>query len=658
MHSAALLCAMAATCLGASTNTNTKTNAVHVELAEEVCRVLENTHMSRRAPDDVISRRAFTNLLEMCDARHMVFLADDIAEFAKSQDKLDDFFKAGDFSFARRVHKRYRERLKECTVFATNALVRAQRPSGKPTKYVFDRSKEPWPSTVDARNEIWLTRLASETLVRPAASVSRAYVDELEAEMKRGEDADDEDFVMSLVTVYDAHTMYLSPKMSGLLEAQLKLSMCGVGAQWTEKEGSVVFTRLIPGGPLAKDGRVVAGDRLVAVSPKGDGVFTRVAGLRTLDIVALFNGKAGESISLEIEHADGKSEMITIKRERIEIAELAASSQTIETPSGRLGYLRLPSFYVTAPSSNGTFRSSSEDVRAELRKLKEAKVKGVLFDLRGNSGGSLDDAVKIIGMFVGSGPAVRMTGHAGEVALNVLGGGIECDTPLVVLVSRDSASAGELVPATLQDTGRAVVAGDRTVGKGTAQTVISLESHKGASLVVTEGRFYRITGGSTQIKGVKPDIPLPCLASFWEGEEGLPYPAEWNEIAAVPFKKSWDMERFIPELRKASKARRAAGSDAWKRHVRLVGWAKAESKRTSVPLSRKAHKKMRAHDDAVEDELERLERKGFDPAHREADAALDEALNILADLVRLNAGRPMPKQESTQDESGLFDGLD
>ena len=654
MHTAALLYAMAAACHGA----DAATNAAHAELAQEVCRVLESTHMSRRAPDDVISRRAFTNLLEMCDARHMVFLADDVAEFAKSQDKLDDFFKAGDFSFARRVRRKYRERLKECTTFATNALARAQRPAGNPSTYLFDRSKEPWPSNADARNAIWLTRLASESIFRPAASLSRAYVDTLEAEMKRGEDAVDEDFVMSLVSVYDAHTLYLSPKTSGLLEAQLKLSMCGVGAQWTEKDGSLVFTRLISGGPLAKSGRVSVGDRLVAVSPKGDGAFTRVAGMRSIDLVSLFNGKAGEPISLEIEHADGKSEVVTIKRERIEIADLAASSKTVETPSGRLGYLRLPSFYVTAPSSNGTLRSSSVDVRTELRKLKKADVKGVLFDLRGNSGGSLDDAVKIIGMFVGSGPAVRMTGHAGEVALDVLGGSIECDTPLVVLVSRDSASAGELVPATLQDTGRAVVAGDRTVGKGTAQTVIRLESHEGAALVVTEGRFYRITGGSTQIKGVEPDIPLPCLASFWKGEEGLPYPVEWNEIASVPFKKSWDMERFVPELRKASAARRAAGNAAWKRHEQLVGWAKEEAYRKTVPLERKARKTLRAHDDAVDDELERLESKGFDPAHREADAALDEALNILADLVRLNAGRPMPKQESTQDESGLFDGLD
>lgn len=654
MKSAALLCAVATACLGAGP----ETNSVRAKLTQEVCQVLEATHMSRHAPDDVISRRAFTNLLEMCDGRHMVFLADDIAEFAKSQDKLDDFFKAGDFSFARRVRRKYRERLKECTVFATNALARAQRPAGTPSTYLFDRSKEPWPGNAEARNEIWLTRLASESLFRQAASLARSYADSLEAEMKRGEDAADEDFVMSLVSVYDAHTMYLSPKTSGLLDAQLKLSMCGVGAQWTEKEGSVVFTRLIPGGPLAKSGRVAVGDRLVAVSPKADGAFTRVAGMRSIDIVTLFNGKEGTRISLEIEHADGKSEVITINRERIEIADLAASSQTVETPSGRLGYLRLPSFYVTAPSSNGTLRSSSEDVRAELRKLKKANVKGVLFDLRGNTGGSLDDAVKIIGMFVGSGPAVRMTGHTGEVTLNVLDGNIECDTPLVVLVSRDSASAGELVPATLQDTGRAVVAGDRTVGKGTAQNVFRMESHQGAALVVTEGRFYRITGGSTQIKGVEPDIPLPCLASFWKGEEGLPYPVEWNEIASVPFKKIWDMERFVPELRKASEARRAAGSATWKRHAQLVGWAKEEANRKSVPLDRKARKTLRAHDNAVDDELERLESKGFDPAHRDADAALDEALNILADLVRLNAGRTMPKPDSTQDETGIFDGLD
>ena len=655
LRPAALLGAVAVVCLCAGE----ETNGVSAELSREIGHALEEMHMTRRAPDDFISRRAFTNLLDACDARHMVFLAGDVAEFAKSRDKLDDMFKAGDFSFARRVRERYRMRLKECTAFATNALAGARHPVGNPSAYVFDRSHEPWPQDDAARDAIWSARLASEALVRPASSLVRSYADALETEMKRGEDAADEDFIMSVVSAYDAHTMYLSPKMRGLLEAQLKLSLCGVGAQWTAKDGGGVFTHIIPGGPLAKDGRVAAGDRLVAVSSNGDGAFTRVAGLGDLELVALFSGKEGTSISLEVEHADGRSEVVTVKRERIEVADLAASSQTVETPAGRLGYLRLPSFYVTAPSKGGAPRSSSEDVRRELRKLREAGVKGVLFDLRGNSGGSLDDAVKIIGMFVGGGPAVRMTGHAGEVALDVLGGVVECDTPLVVLVSRESASAGELVPATLQDTGRAVVVGDRTVGKGTAQSVVPLEALEGAALVVTEGRFYRITGGSTQLRGVEPDIALPCFASYWKGEEGLAHPVEWNEIAPVPFQKSWDMDRFVPELRTASMARRAAGSVAWKRHERLVGWAKECNERTSAPLAHDAHKAMRARDDAVDAESERLEREGFDPARRAADAALDEALNILADLVRLSAGRALPKpQADALDGSGLFEGLD
>ena len=668
--------------------------------ARSMYAILEAMHVSHRAPDDMISRRAWTNLLDSCDSFRMTFLSSDIARFAQSETKLDDLLRAGDFSFSRDVRRTYLKRLEERTAFATNMLAKATFDFKEGGEWVVDRKDAAWPADVAAADALWAARLKGETLtmylscetggVRAAASrISRRLVNALERERERSAESADYDFIMAVAAAYDAHTRYLTPALSNSLSAEMSLKMCGVGAGWIPDDDGFILKRILPGSPLEKDGRLSVGDKIVAVSPKADGKFLSVAGLDEIEIVSLLFGKKGEPVSFDVEHRDGRSGIYTVKRDVMKLEGDSASSAAFQANGGtKLGYLRLQSFYVTAPTKPGeSFRSSGEDVAAELRKLAEKKVGGVLLDLRSNGGGSLHDAVKIIGLFSRGGPAVRMKGNAGEVTLDAVLGDTACETPLVVLVDRMSASASELVSATLQDLGRAVVVGDRrTVGKGTSQAGIDLaaagvaltpegvklaksngESPKAAGVpfaagegtaLITNGRFYRITGASTQERGVAADIVLPSVVIEDIREENLRYALPWDEIGPLAFERAWDLDRYVPELRAASERRRAA-SGAWKEHDRLVGISERRAARKTMALGIDARRAQLADEKAIEAEVIRMDFDGFNAEKRSSDLVLDEALNILADLVRLNGGRTLPAgRQKAQSTEHLFDSLD
>lgn len=682
------LCAAAASavCAAARAGDMSKT-------AGAVCDILEHGHVSHRAPDDVISRRAWTNLIESCDNQRMTFLASDVERFAKQETSLDDMFKKGDFSFALDVRRTYLKRLEARTVFATNFLATASFDFTKKGKWRTDRSAARWPATEAAADRLWKSKLKSATLdaflacetggvKNAAAKVSKKLVSALERERRRDAGSVTNDFFDAIVSSYDAHTKYLSPALSNSLMGEMSLSMCGIGAEWLpEDDRGIRLRRVIPGGPLAKDGRIGPGDLIVAVSPKADGKFTTLEGVSGQEGSVLFFGEKDAPITLRVEHADGRSGDYTIKRDRISLDSEAASSSVVpssDKSAPKLGYLRLQSFYVSAPSGkDGKPRSSSEDMAERLRELAKANVDGVLLDLRGNGGGSLHDAVKIIGLFVRGGPAVQLTGSAGVIPVDVIPGETVCETPVVVLIDGLSASASELVSGTLQDLGRAVIAGDvQTVGKGTAQSSVDLAMYEagvegavlgvsgvvpgsGGTILVTNGKFYRVTGSSTQFKGVASDIVLPSASTDSIREEDLDYPLPWDEIAKAPHEKAWDLDKFIPELRKASEDRRAK-SKVWKSHARMIRLAEKCKKRKFRSLEINTRRKQLAEEKTLRNNAMRMNDNGFKPAKRKADPVLDEGLNILADLVRLSGGRKLPAAKASAPSSaeGLFDSLD
>ena len=637
---------------------------------------LATLHLSRQAPNDLISRRAWTNLLDSCDGDRMVFTAEDIAGFARAHDVLDDALRLGDFACAYQVRDLFRARLRERTAFATNLLAQGTFDFSGHDTYAYERSKADWPPAGAARDALWTARIRGEVLdewlgcetggvARAASVVAKSYADMLAAELKRKPAETCDDFIVSVVSAYDAHTAYLPPDDFETFRQEMDLTLCGIGAVWTKKGGALKIKRVMPGGPLAKDGRIHAGDVILGVAPRGGDEIVKISETADSDLVTLFRGAKGTKITLEVKHANGEIKRYTLVRDDVQMDDDAASSQVVTADVGGkprpLGYLRLPSFDSTLEDeSTEKARSCADDLRAELEKLKKSGVAGVLFDLRDNNGGSLADAVKVVGLFVRQGPAVRIRTADGETMLPVPDGAVACEVPVVVLTNRGSASAGELVPAALQDLGRAVVAGDdRTFGKGTAQAVSPLEN-RGGGLVVTDARFYRVTGGSTQFKGVVPDILLPSLTEdeVFKGEQGLSYPLPWDELAPAAFTPSWDLTRFVSELRTASEARRAK-NPAWRKHLRLVKDAAACVQRTEMPLNRDARKAQFDRDEAVNDELDRQQEEGFDPLARDKDLVLDEGLDILADLVRLNDGRTLPAAKPfASADSGIFDGID
>ena len=643
-------------------------------LARTTYSTLGEGHLWRQVPNDMISHRAWTNLLESCDGDHMVFHAADIAEFEKSIDKLDDALRTGDFSFARRVRDVFRQRLAERTAFATNLLATTTFDFTGNGTYAYAREKAPWPAAGVARDALWTARLTGEVLdewlscetggvKRAVAEVRKHYLNQLKEARRQKTSELYNEFIAAIVSAYDAHSLYLTPPQYDVFRSQMDLTLCGIGAEWVLKDGVSRIKRVLPGGPLAKDGHVKAGDFIVGVAPKGDGKIQKLAGKSESEIVPLFRGKKGSKITLEVKHANGETKQYTLVRDDVPMTDEAASSKVVEMDIAgqkrKVGYLHLPSFYSSIAAHGKTMRTCSEDLRVELQKLKKANVCGVLFDLRGNNGGSLDDAVKVVGLFVRSGPAVRMRGAGGDTALPVPYDSVVCEVPMIVLTSRGSASAGELVPGTLQDLGRAIIVGDtRTFGKGTAQTVTPLGGKNAGALIITDGRFYRVTGASTQFKGVASDILLPsgCDEELFKGERGLNFPLPWDEMEPSDFTPSWDLNKFIPELKKASAAR-LAKNPAWTKHMKFVKDCEETVSRTEMSLNKVTRQAQLDRQEAVEDELERFQDEGFDPMKRDKDVVLDEGLNILADLIRLNGGRTLPMAKPLE-VKGLLDDLD
>lgn len=631
------------------------------QAAKELVANLATYHITRRAPDDVISRRAWTNILESCDADHIVFTAGDIAHFAKSELVLDDQLRAGRFDFARQVLQTHNARYADCVAFATNCLATAAFDFSREGEWLFDRAHEPWPESVAARERLWREWLYGEVLdeyldcetggvKKAAAAVAKRLVRGLEKSREIGEDEIRETFFQAIVSAFDAHSLYLNQEDFDSFSSEMNLTFCGIGAEWDAHDGCPKIKRISPGGPLRRDGRIQAGDVILAVAPRGIGKSRLVPleGKSTHEISRLIKGEKGTPLTLQIRHPQGTVACYTIVRDIIQMEEAAASSAVIpvKTAGGlfRVGYLRLPSFYQAMDESG---RSCADDVCRELLKLRQASVCGIVFDLRNNGGGSLEDAVKIIGYFVRQGPAVRMIGPTGDVTLPVSDCGTICEVPVLVLTSRMSASAGELVPATLQDLGRAVVAGDvQTFGKGSAQSVHPFGDRRVGATTITDSRFYRITGASTQLEGVKPDLLLPSPESVdnedERSERALRHPLPGDRVPRTEFEPAWDLGRFVPELKAASEKRLKADAK-WTAYRNLVARSCAYAARRTLPLSKAKRQRLRDDDARLFDDLDELNERLGDPKTRGVDLVLDEGLNILVDLVRLNNGRMLPK---------------
>jgi carboxyl-terminal processing protease len=546
-------------------------------IIETVYKALQNSHFEPKDVNDSFSVRAYKKLLERMDYEKRFFTQKDIDELDQYKYKIDDEFKSGSVKFYNKfislydnsveeTEKLYKEILAQPFDFAQEEdYIAASEDIGFPAN---DKArKERWRSYLKFRALAQYTDLKKNQEKRIAdkdTTLKAVKTDkELEAEArkkvtesidyyyKRLNKLDDEQkftiYVNTITNTYDPHTDYFPPEDKERFDEMMSGSFVGIGARLGNKDGKITVAAIIAGSPCWKQGDLKAGDEIIKVSK--DDSTVDIQGYDIEDAVKLIRGPKGTEVRLTVKKVNGAIQEIPIIRGEVLIEETFAKSAIINTDNGKYGYIYLPEFYANFNQTSG--RRSAEDVAIEVMKLKNAKVDGIILDLRYNGGGSLSDVVNISGLFIDEGPVVQVkSSHSTPAMLEDRQPGTLYDGPLAIMVNQGSASASEILAAAMQDYKRAVVVGANTFGKGTVQKIISLDEYLKftekmaarseddgiGSLKLTIQKFYRVNGGSTQLKGVSPDIQLPDPYELIEmGERKDEAAMKWDEIPAAKY---------------------------------------------------------------------------------------------------------------------------
>ncbi len=555
-------------------------------------KILENSQFAHQELDDKLAGKFLDRYLDTLDGAHMVFLQSDIDEFAKSRPTLAEATrKKGDSSLAHVIFKRYLERLDQRVIFISKTLETGKFDFTTDETFSYDRKNAPRPADMAAAKVLWQQQLRYEYLQEKLAGKKEAEIAKIlsrrssrivETMRKLDDKAVLEIYLEALAQVYDPHSDYMGPEQLKSFEIAMNLSLIGIGATLRSDDGFCKVSELVPGGPADRSGLIKAGDRIVGVAQKAGDEFTDLVDLPLPQAVELIRGKKGTSVFLNIIPAtaadDSARKTITIVREEIKLEDQQAKAQVIDLPSGdktqRIGVIDLPTFYAGEGNAKSGPTSCTADVARIVSKLKQENVTGIILDLRRNGGGSLQEAIDLTGLFIPSGPVVQTRNMEGRTEVGKdRDDKVAYDGPLIVLTSRFSASASEILAGALQDYGRAVIVGDTsTFGKGTVQTIVPLSrimqsegivpgSDPGA-LKVTISKFYRPSGKSTQLEGVKADIVLPSITDVPEiGESDLGNPLPWDTIPAAKFTGSDRVSASLETLRTRSSERIAKDPD-------------------------------------------------------------------------------------------------
>ena len=547
-----------------------------------VARLLESVHYSKLPLNDAMSQRLLRNYLDALDYNHLFFTQEDVDSFTKQWgDKLDDEILTGRTLAAHQIHDLFRKRVEERVAYAKELL--SSELSFKEDRFVeINRQKVPWPASESAARQVWKDRITSELLQErlakkktvPAQAVGKRYDQFIRNLQEQSSEDVVKTFLLSLAQTYDPHSEYLSKNDLEQFSINMRLSLFGIGAKLRSEDGYAKIWELVPGGPALKSGKIKVGDRIVAVA-QGDKEFVDCVDMKLDKIVNMIRGKKDTIVRIQLIPVDATNgterHTVEIKRDEVKLKDEEARAELIEwtKPSGqtvKLGIIVLPSFYGDPErNSNPNAKSTTRDVLALLNRLKQEGIQGLVMDLRRDGGGFLDEAVNLTGLFIKKGPVVQARSWNGEVTLSRdKDPSIAYDGPMLVLVNRQSASASEIFAGAMQDYGRAIIVGDtKTFGKGTVQQMIELSravpflsnGSEAGAVKLTIQKFYRVAGGSTQLRGVESDIVLPSIYDQSEiGEESLKDPLPYDTFNALEFDK-WEKPLHLDELRRRSGAR-------------------------------------------------------------------------------------------------------
>jgi carboxyl-terminal processing protease len=549
-------------------------DAQHATASKRITALFTRGHYNSVQLDDELSSRMFDTYLKNLDYYRNVLTKADVDAFEQYRDKFDDAINKGNLNFAFDMFNITLKRRSERFDYALQLLEKSF-DFTTDDKYVYDRENAAWPVNDAELNEIWRQRVKFDALNLKLAGktdeeIRKVLAKRYRSSQKRLTQTESEDVFQLVMNSFarsiEAHTSYLSPRNADRFQQEMNLSLEGIGAVLRADDDYTVIQSLVPGGPADLTQKLKPKDKIIGVA-QDKAEFIDVIGWRLDDVVELIKGPKGSTVRLQVVGANdigtSQAQIINIVRDKIRLEDRAAKAEIFKPQLSELdqkiGVISIPGFY----------NNLAEDVKKLLAELKDSAVDGIIVDLRGNGGGSLQEATLLTGLFIDRGPVVQIREGDGKVSVSQDNDGISYyDGPLTVMVDRYSASASEIFAAAMQDYGRALVVGEQTFGKGTVQQhrglgrIYDMFENPLGSVQYTIAKFYRINGGSTQHKGVIPDIQFPTAIdpAQW-GESKEEYALPWDSINAARYESLNDISPLVPVLREKHHARISAEAE-------------------------------------------------------------------------------------------------
>ncbi|ALO42289.1 carboxy terminal-processing peptidase [Pseudoalteromonas phenolica] len=633
-----------------------KQEAQHTTASKRVTNLFTRQHYKRFSFNDALSEQIFDRYVESLDFSKSIFLQSDIARFEVNKKQFDDALMSGKLDFAYDLFNLSLQRRFERFQYAISLLDK-EMTFDKEDAFYYDREEVEFATTQEELNEYWRQRVKSDALRLKLTGKTWPEIKDLLTKrynnaLKRLSQTDSEDAFQVVMNAFarsiEAHTSYLSPRRAEQFKMDMDLELEGIGAVLGYDEDYTVIRSLVPGGPADKSEKIKPDDKIVGVAQEGE-EFVDVIGWRLDNVVDLIKGPKGTKVRLQyLKGSDthGTPKVVEIVRDKIKLEDRAAKSDVFEAKysdlTSKIGVIEIPSFY----------NNLSKDVKVELTKLKEQNVDGIVIDLRQNGGGSLYEATQLTGLFIDQGPVVQIHTAYNRVEAQKDRDGITFyDGPITVLVDRYSASASEIFAAAIQDYGRGIVIGEQTFGKGTVQQHrplaknYDLFSNALGSVTYTIAKFYRINGGSTQHKGVVPDILLPSAIDPEEwGESQEDNALPWDKIKQAKYKSLDNLNPLVTYLNEKHDLRVAQEPEF---NYVLSDIARYNEEKDKNFISLVESQRLKDREESEQRSLartnERLKRLGLEPIKdlddvpdviSELDPYLEEAALITQDLIR------------------------
>jgi len=587
-------------------------------------------HYEKQRLNDELSSKIYDLYIESMDGSRSYFLESDIAEFEQYRLKLDDGLIKGNLNAPFSMYNRLQQRVTERLSFLLKQLPDAAKKYNfsKDEKLSLDRENAAWSKDSKELDNLWRKRLKNSILNLRLADkedeaiyelLAKRYQNQLNRTHLANEDDGFQVYMNAVTHAFDPHTAYFSPRNTENFNINMSLSLQGIGAVLQTEDEHTKVVRLVPAGPADKAGELQPADKITGVG-QGDEEIVDVIGWRLDEVVDLIRGAKGTTVRLEIipsESNDLKTKVVDIVRDEVKLEEQSAQKEVIEIPQGdktlKIGVIDIPTFYIDfqgRQEGKKDFKSTTRDVEKLVNELKQENVEGIIIDLRNNGGGSLDEALNLTDLFIDRGPVVQVRYSNGYVQVlpehKNQQEGIVYDGPIAVLTNRLSASASEIFAGAIQDYGRGIIVGGQTFGKGTVQSVLPLEH---GQLKLTQAKFYRVSGDSTQHQGVIPDILFPSLFDKEKiGESALDEALAWDTIRPAGYQSKRDFQQWLPVLREKHQNRIETNPDFIFLHEQKNLMTELR-KRTDITLNEKQRKQEREDNETQRLTIENQRRK-------------------------------------------------